>query len=204
MPALYTLRATNESPLAGNICLFQRDPQQETEEDVFSLAWLCQPCQPGGSLTFSWKQDYGFAWSDTGPLSPGVIFRPRDLVSADPSGLGRPSVSFGRHEDGFCFVEGHNPSDGCLNFNTDSSVPVRSISVALTINGLPAFARPAGPDMAFTFQPHPEFWITFGPYGPGEVLDARQVMDGGVRLDLNDRKLSAGAVFQRDCAWLLR
>ncbi len=203
MPGLYSLRLVNESPLAGNMCLFQRDPRQEDEDEVFSLAWLSRPCPPGRGLTLKWNLDYGFAWSSTGPLRPGLIFKPEQLIPADPSGAGRPSVTFGQLGSGFCFVDGHNPTAGCLNLNLDSSLPEREVSVALTVDGEPAFARMAGLDMAFTFQPRPEYWITFGPYAQGEDLEAGQVMNGGVKLDLGGPKLSAEAVFQRNCGWAL-
>lgn len=172
MAGLYSLRLTNNSPLGGNMCLYQRHPDQESQADLFSLAWQCQNCPPGSTITFSWSLDFGFAWAETGPLGPGAIFEPAQSIGADPNTPGKRSVIFRSADQGYdleaCPGE---PEAGYLNLQTDDSVPLNRMALALTVSGRPAFARPARPNLGFTFLAEPHYWVAFGPFETGQVLD---------------------------------
>lgn len=204
MAGLYSLRLTNDSPLGGNMCLYQRHEHQESEADLFSLAWMCQPCRSGSSITFSWTLDFGFAWAEMSSLGPGAFFEPGQTVGADPEAPGRRSVLLHQSGQGYELDCGSaDPEAGFLNFQTDDSVPARRLAVALTVAGRPAFVRPAGPNLGFTFQPDPQYWVAFGPFEAGQVLDfSEMVLTTEIVFPTGRR--SAQAAFQRDCTWTVR
>lgn len=204
MAGLYALRLTNNSPLGGHMCLYLRHPDQETDPELYSLAWQAQNCPPGATITFSWTLEFGFAWAETGPLGPGAFFEPAQTIGADPSAAGKRSVIFQGHGQGYDFNSGSaEPEAGYLNFQTDHSVPTNRMAVALTVSGRPAFARPAGPNLGFTFQPEPRYWAAFGPYEPGQVLDFSELALT-TEIVFPSGKRSAQAAFQRDCTWEIR
>lgn len=204
MAGLYSLRLTNNSPLGGNMCLYQRHPDQESQADLFSLAWQCQNCPPGSTVTFSWSLDLGFAWAETGPLGPGAFFVPAQSIRADPNTAGKRSVIFRSADQGYELEAGPaEPEAGYLNFQTDNSLPLNRMAVALTVSGRPAFVRPAGPNLGFTFMPEPHYWVAFGPFEAGQVLDSSELVMA-TEVTFPAGKRSAQAAFQRDCSWAVR
>jgi len=204
MAGLYALRLTNNSPLGGNMCLYQRHPGQETASDLYSLAWQCQNCPPGSTITFSWALEFGFAWAATGPLGPGAFFEPTQVIGADPGVSGKRSVLFHNSDHGYDLEPGATkPEAGFLNLQTDASVPQNQVAVALTVSGRPAFVRPAGPNLGFTFQPEPQYWVAFGPFEAGQILDFEEIMLT-TEILFPAGKRSAQAAFQRDCTWAAR
>lgn len=204
MAGLYTLRLTNDSPLGGNMCLYQRHPSQETEPDLLSLAWMCQPCRPGATATFSWNLDFAFTLSETGPFMPGTFFEPGQSLEVDPNAAGKRSLLLHHQDSGYSLeYGGAEPEAGYLSIQTDGSVPRNQAAVGLTVSGLPAFARPAGPNLSLIFQPDPQYWVAFGPFEPGQALDfSEMVLTTEIKFPSGKR--SAQAAFQRDCTWTAR
>jgi hypothetical protein len=43
------------------------------------------------------------------------------------------------------------------------------------MSGAGTFVVQAQPNINLTFTPHPTYWITFGNYTPGQVLDIGQI-----------------------------
>jgi hypothetical protein len=154
------------------MCLYQRHLSQDTDSDFFSLAWFSQPCGPDSSLTFSWDMTYGLAWALTGPLGPGLIIEPGQLTPMAP--------------------DDQAP--------VDDSVPADQVSVALTIAGRPIFARQANRPGPFSFEPTPQYWIAFGPFEPGQVLDFNEIILT-TEIKFAPGQTVARAAFQRDCSW---
>lgn len=204
MAGLYALRLTNNSPLGGNMCLYQHHPDQEAASDLYSLAWQCQNCPPGATTTFSWALDFGFAWAAAGSLGPGAFFEPIQAIEADPGVSGKRSVLFHNSAHGYELGPGSpEPEAGYLNLQTDDSVPQNQMAVALTVSGRPAFARPAGPNLDLTFRPELRYWVAFGPFEAGQALDFDEIMLT-TEVVFPAGKRSAQAAFQRDCTWAVR
>ena len=43
------------------------------------------------------------------------------------------------------------------------------------MSGQPAFATDAGPNLSYSFIPHPQYYVAFGYYLQGEVIDLNLV-----------------------------
>ncbi len=204
MAELYTLRLVNESPLAGQMCLYQRHPAQESDGSLRSLAWLCQNCRPGGTLTFSWSLEYGLAWAKTGHLQSGLVFEPAQVLPMAPDTPGRQSAILRPAESGYALEAAPEEAGaGSFSVRADAALPGGELAVALTIAGRPVFARPAGPGLTLGFQLQPQYWVAFGPFEAGQALDFDEIVfTSEVRFAPGKR--SAQAAFQRDCSWSLR
>ena len=43
------------------------------------------------------------------------------------------------------------------------------------MSGSPVLAVQAGPNLSFIFKPHPRYWVCFGNYYEGEVIDLNEM-----------------------------
>mgnify|MGYP007111633107 CR=1 FL=1 len=177
MPTQYTLRVNNDSALAGNICVYQTFDEQKTMANLFSLAWFSKGCNPRTQVKFAWSIDYAFCWSETGKLVPGVTFDASGILSADPSLIGPNSTGFTHNDFGYQFIPPTTETApvGTLGIFTDKTVPVNKAAVGIAMSGSPSLAVQAGPNLDFTFVPHPRYWLCFGQYIEGAVIDLNQI-----------------------------
>ena len=172
----HSLNVTNQSDFTGSICVYQTNPGQEKDKDLFSVAWFSKPCEPGVSVTFEWDLDYCFVWSETGQLEHGARFRASQVIPAD---LKVPTNSVGfSHSDigGYKFIDAPEMmAEGYLNVYSDNTVPNCRVSVGIGMFGKPTFVRLVGPNLTYSFHPKPTYWVTFGFYEEGQVIDANRV-----------------------------
>lgn len=182
MSNIYSLTFTNNSNNNWDFCCFQEDPSITTQ-DVMSLAWFAFPVAPTTSVKFSWTIDYQFVWSQTGQLAPGVMFQASQKWDAnlqtsngiDFTRKGNSAFTFENQE------QFGNP--GTLYINQDGTIPANTAAVGINmgIQGAPqgagsgTFVVPAQPNITASFTPHPTYWVTFGDYVPGQVLDIQQI-----------------------------
>ena len=123
-------------------------------------------------MTFEWDIDYYFMWSQTGHLVPGVRFHASQKEDAEPKNLAKNSIVLSKPNGGYKFIPPvQSAPAGSLMISTDNTVPNDEASVAVGMSGQPAFAKNAKTNMNFTFSPHPEYWIVFGDYQQGQVMD---------------------------------
>lgn len=175
--SLYTMSFRNESSLFGNFCIYLRDPRQQIDPNLFTLAWLVKPCHPGTSAEFQWNIEYGLTWSETGKLGKDqVSFSCSEMRVIDPSDAENNSLGITKENNAYHFIEGvKNYPKGALGIRSDHTIPVTGLSLGITMSGQPAFALPATPNYSFCFEPHPEYWVAFGNFVPGEVIDVNTV-----------------------------
>ena len=170
MGTKYKLTVNNKSRNYGNICVFQTMPDQP--DNLLSLAWFSKAAHPETSIEFEWTTDYNFVWSNQGDLKPGVIFRASQVKYADPSNISQNSIAFVKQYDAYHFAETDKTTkEGRLGIYTDQSVPHGEASVGIGMSGSGTFAVTATPNFSFIFQPHPRYWIAFGDYKVGTVMD---------------------------------
>lgn len=176
MSTKYTLKVTNNSNRSGSICVYQRDPEQEKYTNLYSLAWFSKACHPGTTIKFTWDLDYCFSWSETGMLRPGVTFEASETRAADPSSASDNAIGFTKTGGAYMFTTPLRPgTPGELRIQTDDTIPIDEASVGIGMSGQPALAISAGPNLDYAFIPHPEYWIAFGDYIEGEVIDLNMV-----------------------------
>lgn len=170
MGTKYQLSVKNDSFNSGSICVYQTIPDQD--RNLFSLAWFSKACHPGTTVTFGWTIDYSFCWSQSGILKPGVVFNATEKKAADPSDPSNNATGFSKQEGAYLFTPAKtHPSDGCLGIYLDNTIAHGEAAVGVGMGGQAAFAATASPNYSMTFSPHPQYWVVFGTFQEGEVMD---------------------------------
>ena len=156
--------------------------------DQPALAWMTAEAAPGARLRFSWLLDYAFFYALTGPLRNGTIITPRVIVPAAPPSGARTTF----HWDGgsFSLRLTDGAREGVLAIDQDASIPLKTASVGVTIDGVPAAVVQAQPSIETQFVLHPVYWLAVArrPVAQGAVVDAgdffavaRIVLTGAVK-----------------------
>lgn len=170
----YCLNVQHRGAETGDFCVYQTLDDQA--EDIRSLVWFSKRAHPDTDLRFQWYIDYGFAWSEQGSLAPGVVFEASQIMDADPSDPDRNSIAFSKRGSMFMFEKTDKTTPlGRLGIFCDSLIPTREGSIGISMSGKSAFACPASPNMKYTFRPHPRYWIAFGKFDEGEVIDLNRM-----------------------------
>lgn len=158
----------------GDICVYQTHDNQA--EDIRSLVWFSKRAHPGTDLRFEWSIDYGFTWSEQGMLVPGVVFEASQILATDPTDPSRNSIAFTKNDGAFTFEKTDEPTTlGRLGISCDGAIPAREASIGVSMSGKSAFACHASPNLKYTFRPHPRYWIAFGKFDEGEVIDLNRM-----------------------------
>lgn len=195
----YELYFVNNSSMNGSACVYQQDPNIGVP-NVMSLAWFAKAANPNTNLMFKWDTTYNFVWSQTGVLTPGVIFFASEKVVADLSQNNQ--IGFSYQNDAFTFqkppTQGSQP--GTIYINQDSTIPAQTASVGVGMSGSGTFAVQAQPNVLATFTPHPEYWITFGTYQQGQVMDVGTITQT-VKIDFPANIYKMTATLKPDNKW---
>lgn len=200
MGVQYTLNAVNNSTQTGSICVYQSDPNVNNPQ-VMSLAWFSKAVAPKTKTKFTWTIDYSFVWSETGQLVPGVVFDASQTFPADLSSTNQ--VTFMKAGGAFTFAnQTAGPGAGSLYIMEDGSIPSNTASVGIGMSGAGTFAVPSQPNMTLIFSPHPKYWVTFGNYEAGEVLDITSISQKA-QIDYPINVYSMTATFGADNKWTI-
>ena len=197
-----TLVFINNSSNAGDACVYQYDPDMDVQ-DVMSLAWFAKGAAPTTTFRFRWTLDYCFVWAETGRLAPGLTFKAEQVWEADLETANR--ITFKRiHDRMYTFAEQQaGPNEGSLYILGDRTLPVREALVGIGMAGAPIYVVPALPNTAWIFTPRPHYWITFGTFEPGEVLNVESISDRAEDIVFPDSVFSMTAILNRDYTWTI-
>jgi hypothetical protein len=157
----------NNGAKPGSVMLFQRDPSGNPSAQ--SLAWFAKYTYPATRVTFEWTTDLSFVWCDTGQLVPGIIAGASQSIAADPRGNNQITLTYAQAFNFVNLRQGGSP--GTLLITADASIPPGMASVGIGMSGQPAFLVQAQPNMNSMFSPSAQYWIAFGTYEAGQVLD---------------------------------
>jgi rhizosphere induced protein len=172
----YTLMFQNNSTNAWNACVYQTQPDISNYE-VQSLAWFSKAAAPTTHVRFDWTVNYSFVWDETGPLAPGVVFDASQTWPADLSTTNRVTLTHPNSPYSYYTFEdqGEGANGGSLYILTDETVPLNMASVGIGMSGSGTFVCQAQPNLHLIFTPHPTYWITFGLFEQGQVLDLTEI-----------------------------
>lgn len=173
----YSLTCMNNSQLSGSFAVFQKAPPSTIPGNVFSLAWFARPTAPGSQVTFTWGLDYSFVWSETGLLQPGINFAASQAVAADPDRLNLVQLTKDKYGATTFGHANGNGALGSLTIQQLSNVAPNKTSVGIGMSGSGTFAVQAAPNMTAVFTPHPNYWVVFGNYETGDVMDIQDVTE---------------------------
>jgi hypothetical protein len=128
---------------------------------------------PNSSIKFSWTVDWGFSWADVGELQPGIHYEASNHVSTTPS-TNQITLTYNGAYD---FTSQQAGADQTrLYVREDGSIPVQaSGSVGVTMSGSTVYATQARPNTNLTFSPHPSYFLAYGDYVEGDVIDVSTV-----------------------------
>ena len=176
MAVSLTVLFQNASTNSASVVLYQKDPEAATGE--YSIAWMAQAASPNMSVQFQWQETYNFVQGSTGVLATGVIFQAAQVLDADLSTANKVELEL-QDDDEFAFSEPtQGVSAGQLMIQNSSDVPMNSISEGIGMAGKGTFLVQAQPNSAFLFTPQPQYWIAFGDFSQGEVLDPSYMFGG--------------------------
>lgn len=194
----YTVVFVNNSPSAGNFCLYQKDPNMNVP-NVMSLAWFTKYTYPTTKASFTWSIDYSFVWSETGQLVPGVLFLASQTV---PAGLTSNNTITLDYNQAYVFKNQQTGTpSGSLVINDSATVPVNKASVGIGMSGAGTFVVQAQPNTTQTFTPHPQYWATFGNYQQGQVLDVQNMVSQSVQINFPPNSYTVLVTLNPDNTW---
>lgn len=198
---VYSLTFRNMSQQEASFLCFQADPGIGVP-GVVSLAWWAEPAYPDTQVDFEWNTDYVMGWSETGDLKPGVHVAISGSLAADPSGESGPNlVELDYQDGGFTLVRPSNTgSPGSLTINTGSGFSAGAVSVAIGMSGAATFAVSVMPEDRVTFTPHPEYWVAFGDFIRGDVLDGSRISNS-VRVDFPPNVYAMTVIYEVGGTW---
>ncbi len=171
----YSLTCVNNSQMSGSFAVFQKAPPSTMPGNVFSLAWFARPTAPGTQVTFQWDVEYSFVWSETGILKPGINFSASQVLAADPDAKNLVQLTVDDYGASRFANPSSNGAIGSLTIQQLSNVVPNRTSVGVGMSGSGTFAIQAAPNMTAVFTPHPNYWVLFGNYRTGDVMDIEDV-----------------------------
>lgn len=201
MDLTYSVTFINHSNNLWDICIYQKDDNIGVP-NVFSLAWLTSRSHPGDHHEFNWNLDYNFVWADTGELAPGVCFVADQSLSADLSTSNQ--ITFTQTRDS-CYTfcnQTKGPGSGSLFITEDSTITTKRVAVGIGMNGIGTFVIGAQPNNNLIFTPQPEFWICFGDFEQGQVLDLRY-MNNAAQIKFADHIYAKTVILNADNTWTI-
>lgn len=170
MGQTYYVTFVNNSTNQGDVCLFQQVPDAHTRDWV-SLAWFSKSSNANAQTSFTWTEDYSFQWAQTGVIEEGIVYRAIQNTPTDLTKLNQ--ITFDKNDYGYLYTKQlTNGYSGGLTILTSSSIPNHDASVVIGMSGNGVFAKQATPNATFIFEPHPQYFIAFGTYQQGIVVDS--------------------------------
>ncbi len=170
----YSVTVHNQASYPAYFMVFQSDPTQ-WDPNAMAIAWFAKFSNPSPTarVTFSWSVDTGFSWAETGELKPGIQFAASETY--DPTG-GKNQITLD-YNGAYLFTNPTQGPDPARFYLAESrNIPVNSIaSVGVTMSGSTVYAVQARPNQNLTFSPHPKYFIAYGNYEQGDVLDVSSV-----------------------------
>jgi hypothetical protein len=171
----YSLTCINKSEQLGSFAVFQKPLPTVVPGDVFPLAWFARPTHPGTQVTFSWTVNYNFVWSETGVLQPGIVFNASEVMSADPYGSNYIKLTEDKWGATYFDTPDSNGAIGSLTIKQLHNVVPNRTSVGVGMSGAGTFAVQASPNMTTVFTPTPNYWVLFGNFQAGQVMDIENI-----------------------------
>jgi len=200
----YVINFQNNSTQKGNACVFQTDPNLGVH-DVLSLAWFAKSALPTTRVQFKWTIDYNFTWSRQGVLTPGVVYEASQIWGADLSNKNAVDFTKDAAFDAYSFAnQVAGPEDGNLYVYQKRNVGANECSVGIGMSGSGTFVVSSQPNMQLQFTPHPKYWIVFGSFEQGEVLDIEKVTSTAQELAFPVNQYALNVTLNSDNTWTVK
>ncbi len=197
---IYSLTFKNNSTRSGSAAVYQTSPN--LPPGAMSLVWFSKFANPNTQIVFQWQIDYSFVWAQTGVLKPGVVFLAAQMWQADLSSSNQ--VTFSQQGGMFTFQnQGPGPQQGTLYILENNTISLNQAAVGIGMSGAGTFVVQALPNYKLSFTPQPQYWITFGDYIQGQVLDVTTI-PSPARVDFPAGVYSMTATLNQDDSWTIQ
>ncbi|MDR2869746.1 MAG: hypothetical protein LBV04_04785 [Deferribacteraceae bacterium] len=167
---MYKLILQNGSTLTGDFCVYITAASGNKSSE-YSLAWFVKHCRPDTKIYHQWEIKYSFTWGESGKL-PSAPFCGAQLVDADPNDAHKSTIMLTYTDGAYGFIDTvRRAKQGCLGIFTDGTIPHDKAALGIGIDGVAAFIMQATPNFYFEIVPKFRYWVTFGNYEAGQLLD---------------------------------
>jgi len=200
MSNIYTLNVRNNSTQSGSFCIFQEQPDVNMP-GLITLAWLAKMSHPTTELEFKWIEDYCFVWSKTTKLEPGSIINTGQHWAANLKTKNK--ITFDYQDGAYTFEdEKQGDYEGNLYIDQTENVQPETASVGIGMSGEGTFLFASEPNMKIIMSPRskPIYWLIFGDFAEGEVLDITQVSEQALKLQYDGTE-TMNVEFTGDNTW---
>jgi hypothetical protein len=197
----YSLIFVNDSIYPWDACIYQNDLDLGVP-GVRPLAWFSRRAAPSMRVIFSWEISYSFVQAETGTLVPGVVFAAAQRVDTDLATNNQVPFTF---KDGYSTFgpQTAGPRPESLYIRQAGSIPLNTLAVGIGMSDASIYATQAMPNVNLKFTPHPDYWLTFGTFIPGEVLEV-EVLNNPLHVQFPPNVFSMTAILQKDHSWVLK
>ncbi|MCW6088596.1 protein rhiA [Clostridium sporogenes] len=194
----YSVIFKNESANSGDVCIYQEDP--DLDIDIASLAWLTKSIHPMTTVKFTWSTDYIFIWIKTDKLHSKTIIQSSEIMNTDLNKNNMVELSYEDNAYMFKNLQTNLDKADELYIVENESIPLNDAFVGIGMSGVGTFVKQAQPNRNLSFKPNPQYWITFGRYSQGEVLDTNRI-NNKVLLGFKPNLYSLTVTLKEDNQW---
>lgn len=194
---MYSIKVLNNTEQNGNFCLYQKGQNpQET-----SLAWLIERAVPHGGASFIWNLNYSFVQAETGIITPGVVFRPAQVVPANLDSQNNMTLT---EQDGRpMLTDLRSEIPNMLTILPDQTIQPNRVAAGIGVNGSPILVTQAIPNITLAFQPQTRYRLAFGNFTKGEVLDTQRIVNY-VEIDFTPGIYNYNATYNPNGTWTVQ
>lgn len=196
MATNFELIFKNNSDKSGDVCIFL---QQPNENDLQSLVWLSKDANPNTTITFQWAVDYSVLWSEEETRN-GVKITSSETLPANLENLNE--ITLTKKDGAYQFINQttNKSAIGSIFIISDNTVEANQAIVGVNISGKGVFTVPANPNMTYQITPQNEYWIAFGSFTEGEILDT-ETFNKAAEISYPDNVYSMTAILNADDTW---
>lgn len=198
METNFELIFKNNSSNSGDVCIFLQEPN---ENDLQSLVWLSKDANPNTTVTIQWAVDYNVVWSET-EVKNGITITSSQVL---PAGIEQDNeITLTKKDDAYQFINQTTNSglDGMITILCDNSVVANQATIGLEISGKLAISTPAIPSFSSMFTPNNQYWIAFGNFTEGEILDT-ETFTKAAEIDFSSGVTNMTAILNADDTWTI-
>jgi len=172
MAKKYSITVNNRASNSAYLMVFQNDPTQWAP-NAMAVAWFAKFSNPNSRVKFEWGVDTGFSWAETGELQPGIQFSASEVFDAS-NGQNKITLDY---NGAYLFTNPDKGQDPSRFYLAESpNIPVGSkAAVGVTMSGSTVYAVQARPNQNLTFSPHPSYYLAYGNYEEGDVIDVSTI-----------------------------
>ena len=197
---IYTLKVVNNSSYSTNACVFQYD--SDWGNNVMPITWFSRNLYPATTVLYQWSRDYGYCWSETGMIKPGVVFNSSQLIGGNLTSYNKITFTTKQGYGNLVNLT-FSGSPGTMTIQQDNTIPNYTFATGIAMSSSPICATQSMPNFTnrFSFN-NTKYYITMGNYIRGEILDINEIYNKA-EIDFPPGVYSMTATYNADGTWTI-